>query len=95
MFNRRLEKGQCFYPPVFGCREFPAEFGPVNGEKPIEETRDLGLMLYDIAFDPKQENNQAVFFNAKMEDGVINTNAQEVLEDKEMREEVLKCSYKR
>src|SRR5688572_23420089 len=26
MFNRRVEKGQCFYRPALGCREFAANF---------------------------------------------------------------------
>ena len=31
MMQRRVEKGQCFHRPYLGCREFAAEFGPVQG----------------------------------------------------------------
>lgn len=72
MMRRRLEKGQCFHQPYFGCREFPANFrrwagGPVPA---IDETRELGLMLYDMDYsDPK--NIMPVFFRAKLEQGVL------------------------
>lgn len=43
--TRRMERGQCFHTPYFGCREFPVSFrrwpgGPIPT---IDETRDLGL----------------------------------------------------
>lgn len=69
---RRLEKGQCYYQPYFGCREFPANFrrwtgGPIPA---IAETRDLGLMLYDMDFrDPA--NITPMFFHAKLQHGVL------------------------
>ncbi len=69
---RRLEKGQCYYQPYFGCREFPANFrrwtgGPIPA---IAETRDLGLMLYDMEFrDPA--NITPMFFHAKLQHGVL------------------------
>ena len=55
-FLRRLQRGQCFQQPYFGCREFAAFFGPPDGtEKPIDRTEDLGFMLRDLEFvsDPK------------------------------------------
>ena len=50
--TRRMERGQCFHTPYFGCREFPVSFrrwpgGPIPS---IDETRDLGLMLYDFDY---------------------------------------------
>ncbi len=49
MFNRRVSKGQCFHQPCLGCREFPATFEPWLGDvEPIQETKELGLMLYDV-----------------------------------------------
>ena len=50
--TRRMRKGQCFSTPYFGCREFPAHFkqwegGPIPA---IDETRDLGFMLYDFDY---------------------------------------------
>ena len=55
MFLRRAEKGQCFQHPYLGCREFAANFEPVFHDqplpKPIDESRDLGWMLYDVSHD--------------------------------------------
>lgn len=52
MFQRRLERGQQFQQGYFGCREFFAQLEPVdeNTPAPIDETRDLGLMLWDMEF---------------------------------------------
>ncbi|RYG97554.1 MAG: type I-C CRISPR-associated protein Cas5, partial [Alphaproteobacteria bacterium] len=51
MFDRRVEKGQVFHQPYFGCRECAADVRPPQGdEKAIGEKQDLGLMLWDIAF---------------------------------------------
>ncbi len=77
IFERRARKGQCFTRPYFGCREFSCHFrfieDPVAASAivpPIEETRDLGFMLYDIDFsDPN--NLQAAFFRANMDKGSI------------------------
>lgn len=72
IFLRRARQGQCFSPPYFGCREFAANFSLVEAgeaiETPIEETKDLGYMLYDIDF---QRNMEPVFFRARLENGVI------------------------
>ena len=71
--TRRMKRGQCFHTPYFGCREFPACFrqwqgGPIPT---IQETRDLGLMLYDMDYsNPK--DIKPMYFRAKMENGVIN-----------------------
>jgi len=83
MFNRRVSKGQCFHQPCLGCREFPAIFeSPTGDEKPIGETKDLGLMLYDI-FDLKavpkhienekdlKEARKITFFKAYLKSGVL------------------------
>ncbi len=70
---RRARKGQCFHQPCFGCREFPANFRLVEeGETvtSIPETRPLGYMLYDMDFrDPS--HIVPMFFNAKLEAGVL------------------------
>lgn len=77
MFRRRVEKGQHFQQPYFGCREFVAEVLPVDDAPlPISETRDLGLVLWDIIYGP--DRNRPIFFAAKLEDGVM-----EVPEDPE------------
>ena len=70
MFARRLEKGQHFYQPYLGCREFAADVSPALGAPPpIGESRDLGVMLWDIDFGPK--NNTPIFFRARLENGVL------------------------
>jgi CRISPR-associated protein Cas5d len=70
MFNRRVEKGQHFHQPYFGCREFPAEILPLDDHpSPIQETRDLGLMLWDIRF--SEDGNAPIFFRARLKDGVL------------------------
>ena len=51
MFERRLSRGQHFHQPYLGCREFLARCEPANGtEQPIDDTRDLGLMVWDVDF---------------------------------------------
>jgi CRISPR-associated protein Cas5d len=94
MLERRVEKGQCFQRPSLGCREFAADFSiPEVSDKPEPITEDLGRMLYDIIFEP--DNNRAVFFEAKLVDGVMNTEPESVLTADTRRGEVLRCSYKR
>ena len=81
MFERRATKGQCFNHPYLGCREFAAAFRLVNPQTepaiPIDETRDLGWMLYDLDYtapaDPKP-----LFFRAQLDNGVINTDREQV-----------------
>lgn len=80
IITRRMEKGQCFHTPYFGCREFPARFrrwsgGPIPT---IPETRDLGLMLYDFDY-TEPRNITPTYFRAKLENGVLNTKDCEVL----------------
>ncbi len=74
IFKRRCSKGQCFTTPYLGCREFSANWRAVDAESqlqpPINESRDLGVMLYDIDFsDPKEPTPQ--FFRAEMVNGRI------------------------
>ena len=78
--RRRLERGQCYHQPCFGCREFPARFRPwAGGAVPaIDETRSLGLMLYDMDYsDPR--NIQPTFFWAELVNGVLEVAGKEVL----------------
>jgi CRISPR-associated protein Cas5d len=95
MLTRRVEKGQCHIRPCLGCREFVAEFGPPDGgERPIDESRDLGLMLYDIAFDPRGADHRPVFFQARLAGGRMETRADKVIPDEGWRRRVLSCSYR-
>ena len=75
MFQRRASKGQCFNRPYLGCREFSCMFRLVEdaeseADKPIQETRELGFMLYDLDF-TDISNPTPAFFRAKMEDGIV------------------------
>ena len=91
MIRRRLEKGQNFHTPYLGTREFPAVIRPIGeGEVPpvpIDETRLLGLMLYDIEYvtETGKEDIEVVkefkpmYFMARMDRGVIDLRNVEVL----------------
>lgn len=87
MFERRASKGQCFTMPYLGTRECAAGFkllpdNAKDGDDLLNETREIGLMLYDMDYsNPK--NIQPMFFNAVINKGVIE------VPDKES-EEVLK-----
>lgn len=83
MARRRLENGQCFNQPCFGCREFPAHFelaGASAMQVPVDlnANADLGLMLYDV-FDldvphtgqKAASRPQITFFRAQLENGVV------------------------
>lgn len=87
MFERRAKQGQCFTQPYLGCREFSANWEyveNVEGRKtPITEDRDLGIMLYDMDFEHNLQKPDAMFYRAKMEQGVI------IVPDKDS-EEVMK-----
>lgn len=75
MFERRARKGQCFNQPYLGCREFSASSVRLmedlnHVQSPIDETRDLGFMLYDLDFVAEGGPSPA-FFRAKLEKGVV------------------------
>lgn len=74
MFTRRASKGQCFNQPYLGCREFSAHFRLVDPlrepDEPVDETRDLGWMLYDLDY-ADLDDPQPRFFNARMNNGVV------------------------
>lgn len=74
--QRRIESGKCFCQPSFGLREFVCYFDVPSDLQPISESRDLGLMLYDV-FDldlwevTEKTKPYITLFRAKMENGVI------------------------
>jgi CRISPR-associated protein Cas5d len=84
MARRRLEQGQCFHQPCFGCREFPAHFEPAGlpdmlVPAGLNADADLGLMLYDVfdldvlhAGQKATARPQVTFFRARLEGGVLN-----------------------
>lgn len=87
MFERRASQGQCFTQPYLGCREFAASWKYIgdtdNLDPPLAEDRDFGIMLYDMDFEGNAQKPDAMFYRAKMKQGVI------VVPDKDS-EEVLR-----
>ncbi len=85
ILKRRIQRGQFYHQPCFGCREFPAQFKLCEALPPCPEElkgeRDLGYMLWDMDYsDP--ENISPLFFRAKLADGVLNVptrNSREVI----------------
>ena len=82
IIKRRINKGQCFHTPYFGCREFPVKFRlyDFNDVPTVYETeeKDLGLMLYDFDYS-NPEDITPMFFRAKLEKGVLDLRNCEVL----------------
>lgn len=74
MFQRRALNGQCFNQPYLGCREFSCDFRLVDPEKeqakPIEESRDLGWMLFDLDYS-NTNSPQPRFFKAYLDNGAV------------------------
>lgn len=80
MFERRAKAGQVFHRPYLGCREFAADYtwvdlASTHLEPPIAESRDLSWMLYDLDYTNPQAPHP-MFFQAKIENGVIAVPAQ-------------------
>ncbi len=78
IFRRRVIKGQCFHRPYFGNREFPVQFSLVDDDEAItaiEESKDLGWMLYDIDF---SKNMEPRFFKAELKSGTVTLPSWEV-----------------
>lgn len=72
--TRRMAKGQFYYQPYFGCREFPVNFKPCvqapSCPDELKGERDLGWMLYDMDYSDPQ-NITPRFFRAVLRDGVL------------------------
>lgn len=75
MFERRARSGQCFNQPYLGTRECSASFRFVESNEdktsqPIPESRDLGLMLYDMDFN-NAKNIKPIYYHPMMVNGTI------------------------
>ncbi len=74
IIRRRLERGQCYHQPYFGCREFPAHFRACENvpECPPElmGDKDLGWMLYDMDYSDS-EDIRPMFFRGVLRDGLL------------------------
>lgn len=75
--ERRIKSGKCFFQPYLGTRECVCYFEePDETLKPISESMDIGLMVYDV-FDlhkfevTKKMESFVTLYKAKMENGVI------------------------
>lgn len=83
--KRRIQKGQFYHQPCFGCREFPAQFRMCEELPPcppeLDGEKDLGWMLWDMDYSDPQ-NIQPLFFRGKLQNGVLEVpsrNSREVL----------------
>lgn len=71
-FRRRVSRGQCFHRPYLGCREFAAYFDEPDDDPPIEVSKSLGRVLFDVQFAPDSSGvGTPVFFNAELERGIV------------------------
>jgi CRISPR-associated protein Cas5d len=68
-FRRRVQRGQCYWQPYLGCREFSAFFSSPDGtEQPINVSASLGRMLLDIEYG-EDGKNTAHYFDAELVEG--------------------------
>ena len=85
IIRRRIEKGQYYHQPYFGCREFPLRFKKCE-EIPqcpdeLKGERDLGYMLYDMDYSDTT-SIKPMFFRAMLKDGLLeipDKNSEEVV----------------
>ena len=81
IFCNRARRGRCFTQPYLGCREFSASFELVTPDarqpEPIAESRDLGIMLYDM--DYTDGSIDPMFFHAELKNGVVAVAGKEIL----------------
>ncbi len=67
MFNRRLNRGQCWHQPFLGTREFSCDFFPVTREDEgradeLNLTYPIGSILFDIWYD-KEHNASPIYMH--------------------------------
>ena len=78
--KRRIQRGQFYHQPCFGCREFPAQFRMCEQLPPcpaeLKGERDLGWMLYDMDY-TDAENIRPLFFRGVLRDGVMEVPARD------------------
>lgn len=75
MFERRLEKGQCFHTPFLGWKEFvPSYFGPLRAEtKPDPSVNLVVPSLLQAVFDQPGSNRVAPRFvrDVEVKEGIL------------------------
>lgn len=74
IFNRRLQSGQCFRQPYFGCKEYVAYFEPPSGNETIHDslkgTIQLDRMLHSTHFQPGKKTYFS-YYSPTMVNGLI------------------------
>lgn len=72
MFNRRVEKGQCWHQPSLGTREFAADFSvPDENDVPLDITYPIGSMFYDMFYDEKGKAIPEFFYDVAIVNGIL------------------------
>ncbi len=72
MFERRVQKGQCWHQPCLGTREFAADFSiPDVQDKPSDITYPIGSMFYDMFYDKKGNATPVFFYDVAIIDGIL------------------------
>lgn len=72
MFERRVNKGQCWHQPCLGTRELAADFSaPSENDVPLEITYPIGSMLYDMFYDKAGKAIPLFYYDAAIVNGVL------------------------
>lgn len=76
MFERRASHGQCFTQPYLGTRECAAlwrlvDIAHESLTAALNESKDLGIMLFDMDFEANPKSPEAMFYRPQMRNGVI------------------------
>lgn len=72
MFNRRMQKGQCWRRPFLGTREFAAEFGaPTGKEVRIQEPIPIGSLFVDMWYDEQGTPIPKFMYEVTVKNGVL------------------------
>lgn len=70
IFSRRVARGEFYYTPSLGLHQMRAIFHALTGdEQPIRQTRDLGMVLHDIDYQPRPAVPHV--FHAEMINGIV------------------------
>lgn len=69
--RKRVKRGACFSQPFFGCREFTAQFGPIDPRYEVQRecNQELGVMLHSITYTPDGERYR--WFRASLVEGAM------------------------
>lgn len=71
-FRRRVKRGQCYFMPYLGCREFTGFFAePTGEESSVDYSDELGTMLFDLVYDRNRKGAKPVFFRARLNNGIL------------------------